>query len=124
MHSGALGPAWLRWALGHFILVPLSTRAKRFVAITLCWIVLPPIILLSAVLFTDWDSSSIYGDICYVLIVILAEWPLFLSFAVFYAQAEPPLFVVLFLYIFAAVFWAALIDRFIVWKRRKWPNPY
>jgi hypothetical protein len=71
---------------------------------------------MSAMVLTDWDRSSFYGDACYIVFVI-AEWPL--SLAGFFLPAEPPALLTLLLCIISGLFWGCAVDLFLhSWKIR------
>jgi hypothetical protein len=97
-----------------------TRRGRRFVASMICAMFAPFAIFISMVMFTDWDTSSFYGDTCFVILLV-AEWPIVLS-AYFFRHDDPPMIVFLFLYFISGLFWAGIVDLFFVWRKRRFTD--
>ena len=93
-----------------------TSRTKRFIAVMIGSIVAPFVLTFTAMCFTDWDGSSLYGDACYIFFVI-AEWPVVLG-AILFDPRDPPAFVWVLLCIITGLFWAGVVDLFFVWRKR------
>ena len=93
-----------------------TSRAKRFIGVMLCSVIVPFVVAFSGILFTDWDRSSLYGDACYIIFMI-AEWPVFLG-AILFEPRDPPTFMWVLLFAITGLFWAGMADLFFVWRKR------
>ena len=66
--------------------------------------------------FTDLDSPSFLGTVCWVFLMI-AMWPLVLC--ALFLHRDPPFAVSLVLFVVAVLFWAWLADIYYVFRKRK-----
>ena len=97
---------------------PVPWRLRRFLISTLCSLIFPVVVGRALIILTqDWDKSSLFGNIAFTFFLI-AEWPLALC-SRFYPSGDPPLLLGLSLYVLAALFWAGVIDLFMVWRKRR-----
>jgi hypothetical protein len=85
--------------------------------VALCSLVAIGAIFMSMLLFTDVDSPSpsFYGWFCIVFLLI-AAWPLALSFLVLHG--DPPAIVIFLLFIISGFFWAAVVDLFCELRKK------
>ena len=67
-------------------------------------------------LFTDLDSPSILGSICFYFLAV-AMWPAVLWAFIFHG--DPPFAVGLVLFVVSVLFWAGLVDLFFVLRARR-----
>jgi hypothetical protein len=93
----------------------LPHRAERFIAVAILSVIAPFAVVMSAVLLTDWDRSSFYGDVCYILFVV-AEWPL--SLVHLFLPGDPPALISLLLCIISGLIWGSVVDLFFVLRKR------
>ena len=66
-------------------------------------------------LFTDLDSPSVLGSICFIFIVI-TTWPLMLC--CYFLHGDPPAAVFLLLVFISGLFWAGVVDLFCELRKR------
>ena len=67
-------------------------------------------------MFTDLDSPSILGSICFYFLGV-AMWPAVLCALILHG--DPPVFASVFLFVFSGLFWAGVVDLFFVLRRRR-----
>jgi len=71
-------------------------------------------IFISMLLFTDMDSPSVYGSICWFALMI-AMWPVALCAYILHGDPPPILFLLLF--VVSGLFWAWIVDFYFVLRR-------
>jgi hypothetical protein len=70
-------------------------------------------------LFTDLDSPSVLGSICFIFLVI-AMWPLMLCALIFHG--DPPVAISLILFVISVLFWPRLVELLFMTKKRPWSH--
>jgi hypothetical protein len=95
---------------------PLPFRVRRFIAVTFCSLLAIAGVFMFMCLFTDLDSPSILGSICFYFLVV-AMWPAVLWALILHG--DPPVFASLFLFVMSGLFWASVVDLFFVLRKRR-----
>jgi hypothetical protein len=95
-------------------------RVGRFIAVAFCVTLAAAGLSFLVLSFPDTVPPTTFENICtYVCLVV--SWPLFVVSA-FMLHEDPSLVVYILLWIASGLFWAFIVELFLVVKKRMWPN--